>query len=94
MKGISSLGESLQKLIREYDLEKTVRQSSVFEKWDEVVGARLQEVSTPVKMQHGKLMVEVKSAAWRNEIQYLLPQIKQELNEKIGSETVKKIVLI
>jgi len=94
MQGFSSLEESLKKLISEYNLEKTVQQSSVFEKWDEVVGSRLKEVSKPVKIEHGKLMVKVESAAWRNEIQYLLPQIKRNLNEKIGSETVKKIVLI
>jgi len=93
MKGITSLGESLKQVIRKYDLEKTVRQSSVFEKWDEVVGSRLSEVTTPVKMEHGRLVVQVESAAWRNEIQFLLPQIREKLNEEIGSQTVKKIVL-
>lgn len=94
MKSFRSLEESLKTLIKEYNLEKTIRQSSVFEKWDKVVGPRLREVSQPVKMEHGKLVVKVESAVWRNELQYLLPQIQHDLNEEIGSKVVKKIVLI
>ena len=92
MKDMKNLSESLEKVLKDYNLEKAFKQSQVFELWEEVVGTRIAQNSTPVRMDRGKLVIQVQSPAWRNEIQYYHEQIKREINKRLKEEVVKKIV--
>lgn len=93
MKDLTHLADSLQKVLKDYNLEKTYSQSKAMEIWDEVVGDRLAEVSEPIKIEFGTLIVEVSSPVWRNEIQFHLEHIKRTMNQRLGEKIVKKIVL-
>jgi len=93
MKDITRLADSLQKVLKDYNLEKTYSQSKALEIWGEVVGDRLASHAEPEKIEYGTLIVKVSSPTWRNEIQYHLEQIKRDINHRLGETIVKKIVL-
>ena len=92
MKGIKNLADSLEKMIREYELEGPLEQSKVLEMWDEIVGEKLAARTTPEKIEHGTLIIRVESPTWRNEIQYYKEQIKRDINEHFNKQIVKQIV--
>ncbi len=94
MNDMKNLSESLEKVLKDYDLETAFKQSKVFELWEEVVGTRIAQNSMPVRMERGKLIVQVQSPTWRNEIQYYREAIKREMNKRLKEEIIKKIVFI
>jgi len=61
--------------------------------WPEIVGGNLVRTTRAVKLSHGKLFVEVKSPAWKQE---LLPQrrnIIRRINKKMGKDVVADMVI-
>lgn len=94
MTDFAKLEQSLEKMIKQFKLEKTFQQSKAMELWDEVVGEKLAKKSKAEKFEHGNLFVKVESSAWRNEIQFHKEKIKQELNERLKANIVKKIIFI
>ena len=94
MKGVASLGESLAKLIKELQIEKPLKQGRAIEIWADVVGQKVASKTEPQRIEHGKLVVRVKSPSWRNELQFYKQQIKHDLNEQLGEGIVKDIVFM
>jgi len=92
MKEMASLGESLVKLIEELQIEKPLQHGRAMQIWSEVVGKKIASKTEPVKIEHGTLIVHVKSPSWRNELQFYKQQIQHDLNEQLGEEIVKEIV--
>jgi len=91
---MDTLSDSLKTVLKNYNLEKTYKQSKVMELWDKVVGERIAEHTEPVKIEHGKLVVKAESPAWRNEVQYYQEQIKQEINKELRETIIRKIIFV
>ncbi len=89
---MKNLGESLQELLKQFNLEKPYKRSKVFDLWSDVVGERMAAKTNPIRVEHGTLYVQVESSAWRNEVQYYKNQIKSEINCRLGEEIIEKIV--
>jgi predicted nucleic acid-binding Zn ribbon protein len=92
-KGSATIGEALTALINELGIGRKIREAEAMEMWKKVVGNAIAEVTTPVKIENGKLFVSVSRAAWRNELVYLKDEIKDKINAAMKEEIVKEIVL-
>lgn len=61
--------------------------------WPEVVGERIQNVTRNVRFEESKLIVKVENEAWRHEIHANRFSIKKKLNNKVGSNVVRDIIV-
>ena len=61
-------------------------------KWEKVVGKKISEATTIVKVQKATIYLKCKNPSWKNELQYQ----KKEILKKIKKETnkINNIVLI
>ena len=61
-------------------------------RWEEVVGKKISEATTIIKIQKGTIYLKCKNPSWKNELQYQ----KKEILKKIKKETnkINNIVLI
>lgn len=85
------LGEALEKYFQRRGIKRRVQQASVISAWQELVGPKIAEVTTPQEVRKdGTLVVNVKSAAWMQELQLMEPAIREQLNK--SGKNVKKIV--
>lgn len=89
-----SLGDALAKLIKDLGFEKKLQEQSLLAQWPNLVGDQIAGHTKVVTIEGGKLFVEVDSAAWRQELHYMKPQILDRLNETAGSSLVLEIILI
>ncbi len=61
--------------------------------WKEVMGPGVVTYTTQIKLQGNKLLVDLSSSVLRQELSYGRSKIIANLNEKLGSEVIKSLVL-
>lgn len=88
------LGKLLEKILKNYGLDKKVKESQVINIWDEVAGQKISKMTEPVKVVDGKLFVRVSNPSWRNELTLLKPRIKDTINKKLGDTIIKEIIFV
>ena len=64
----------------------------VVKRWNEIATGRLSEVTECSRVEDGILYVEVKSAAWRQDLIYLKDPLKAAIVRVTGCETIRDIV--
>jgi predicted nucleic acid-binding Zn ribbon protein len=88
---IKTVGGALDELIGGLGIKSKLQEYDAVVSWEVVVGERIAQMTTAVKITQGILFVRVRTSTWRNELTMRKTQIKDKLNEYIGNETVKDI---
>ncbi|HAT65780.1 DUF721 domain-containing protein [Aureisphaera sp. CAU 1614] len=89
----SSLGDILKDFIASSKLEKGLNKISVEEAWHQVMGNAISKYTTQVLLERDTLYVQLSSSVLREELTYGKEKIITLLNEALGKELVKKLVL-
>lgn len=67
-------------------------EADIFLRWAEIAGQKVADHSTPLKLDRGKLIIQVEDSSWRHQLHFmrrdLIGKINRELNGKIVSEIV------
>jgi predicted nucleic acid-binding Zn ribbon protein len=88
------LGEILRRYFHDIGIESSIRQYEALSVWPSVVGSAIASVTEPKHISSGTLFVKVKSASWRNELVFHKPSLIDRLNQRLGSRTIRDIVLL
>ncbi len=91
LQNVQSVGDILQKLVGELGIEQPLREYEAITKWEQCVGTRIAEISEPVKITKGVLIVRVRTSTWRNELTLRKKEIIAKLNNQLGSTIVQDI---
>ena len=84
----------IESFIRENNLTKGMQQLKVEEAWLKLMGQGVASYTTAVQLQHTTLVVRLSSSVLREELSYGKEKIIKMLNEEIGGEVIKKLMLI
>lgn len=97
MTGKSRKPRVLQDLLEEYldkhPDQKKVQRGKVLTIWSEVVGAHIANVSENIHFERDTLVVEVSHSAWRHELHMNRDTIVRKLNQRVGGDVVKSLVV-
>lgn len=88
-----SLAEAIQDYIKEMNLGDKLREVSVIESWESIVGKAIAARTSRVYIREGILYVHLKSSIVRNELSMLREALREKLNNQAGTELIKEIVL-
>jgi len=88
-----SLAEALQDYVREMNLGDKLREVSVIESWESIVGKAISSRTSKVYIKDGVLFVHLKSSIVRNELMMLREALREKLNSQAGAEVIREIVL-
>jgi predicted nucleic acid-binding Zn ribbon protein len=89
-----SLGEVLAELLQQYGLSDRVKEFDAVNCWAEVVGERIAGHSKAKDVRDGRLIVEVSSSGWRNELFYLKTEIVEKINSRLGKKIIHDILFV
>lgn len=90
----SSIGEVLKDFISSRrKLEKGLNKVSAQEAWHTVMGEAISKYTTQVLLERDTLFVQLSSSVLREELSYGKEKILKLLNEELGKELLKKLVL-
>ena len=87
-----AIRSAVEKVLKDLHLGKTLLQYKVMEEWGTLVGERIARVTNPERVIDGKLVVKVRSSAWRNELTFMKSEIIKKINEKLKEEVITDII--
>jgi len=88
-----SIGDVLKDFVAKNKLEKGINQVNVEHVWATVMGPAIIKYTDGMKLQNGTLFVKLSSSVLRNELSYGVSKIKDNLNEELKQDLIKKIIL-
>lgn len=89
----SPIGDILKEIIQANKLEKGLNQISVADAWKNLMGNGVNNYTKDVILKGSTLYVELTSSVLREELTYGKSKIIAMINEELGSDIVKEVVL-
>lgn len=89
-----TLGDILKKAVIAYKLEKKIQNEQIKNAWYTVVGNFCGQYTTSIKFKDGVLIVEISSAALKQELLYSKSNIIIQLNKFLNQTIVKDLKII
>jgi hypothetical protein len=89
----SAVGDILNQIIKTNKLESGLNQVSVIDAWKNLMGNGVNNYTRNVALRNGTLYVELTSAVLREELSYGKDKIIKMINEELGKDVVKDVVL-
>lgn len=88
-----SIAEAIKDYIREMNIGGKLNETAVINSWEEIVGKAISSRTSKIYIRDKVLYVHLNSSVVRNELLMLRSALKEKINQKIGAEVVKDIVL-
>lgn len=88
-----SIAEAIRDYIKEMNIGGKLNESAVINSWEEIVGKAISSRTSNIYIKDKILYVHLNSSVVRNELLMLRSALKEKINQKIGAEVIKDIVL-
>ena len=88
-----SLSDALKEFIQENKLEKGIDKVNVNDAWANLMGNGVNNYTTSVQLKGSTLYISLSSSVLREELSYGKDKIIKMINEELGKELVKQLVL-
>lgn len=89
----SIVGDILNQIIKTNKLESGLNQVSVIDAWKNLMGNGVNNYTRSVALRNNILYVELTSSVLREELSYGKDKIIKMINEELGKEVVRDVVL-
>lgn len=89
-----TIGKIIEKILKNYGIEKKVKENQVINIWDEIVGRKISSITKPMRVADGKLFVQVCNSSWRSELFLLKPKILKKIQKEIGKGIIQEIIFV
>ena len=86
------ISEIIQELLKKNNMKSRLDETTITQKWEEVVGKTMAKYTRKVYVNKGILYVEVISSVVRNELVMNRSILIERLNDVTGCETIKDII--
>ncbi|MBR5324459.1 MAG: DUF721 domain-containing protein [Muribaculaceae bacterium] len=86
------ISEIIQELLTKNNMKSRLDETTIAQKWEEVVGKTMAKYTRKVYVSKGVLHVEVISSVARNELVMNRSILIEKLNQTTGNETIKDII--
>lgn len=87
------LAEVLHDELKGLGLAERLREADIWRLWPAVVGQVIASRAQPLRIINGTLTVAVSSGPWMQELSFLKGMIREKLNDRLGGEVVRELVL-
>ncbi|MDO6598113.1 DUF721 domain-containing protein [Oceanihabitans sp. 2_MG-2023] len=88
-----SIADALKEFVETNRLEKGLDKVNVAEAWANLMGNGVNNYTTAIQLERDTLYIQLSSSVLREELSYGKEKIIKMLNESLGKEVIKKLVL-
>lgn len=89
-----TLGEVLQQMINRMGMQPKLDESKLNEVWEDLVGKLIARDTEQLYIVKNTVYVRFKSAALKQEVSYAKNKLLQHINEALGGNRIKEIILL
>lgn len=87
------IDELVTQVLRQMGLEQKFQEHEVCVIWPEVVGQMIASRTKSIQVVDGRLFVTFSSAVVRNEMMMVREGLVKALNDKVGKEVIREIII-
>lgn len=87
------IGVIIRKLMKTPRLALELDKLDAIEVWEDIIGLTLKKYITSQKISDGVLYIKLNSAVVRNELVYQKTRLMKEMNQRLGKEFIRDIIL-
>ncbi|WP_378176634.1 DUF721 domain-containing protein [Aquimarina sp. SS2-1] len=88
-----SISDVLKEFVNNNNLQKGLDKVEVRDVWEQIMGPAINKYTRNIKLDRETLYIELTSSVLREELSYGKEKIKNNLNEALGRELIKKLIL-
>ncbi|MBT8187302.1 MAG: DUF721 domain-containing protein [Croceitalea sp.] len=88
-----NMGDALKAFIKENKLQKGIDKVDASESWSKLMGNGVNNYTTSVELKNDTLYVSLSSSVLRQELSMGKTKIIAMLNQELGKDLIKKLVL-
>ncbi|MBU2940713.1 DUF721 domain-containing protein [Lacinutrix sp. C3R15] len=88
-----SIADALKEFVETNKLERGLDKVNVEDAWANLMGNGVNNYTTAVKLDRETLYIQLSSSVLREELSYGKEKIIKMLNESLGKEVIKKLIL-
>lgn len=88
-----SLAEAMQAMIKEYRLGAQLNEMRVKSLWAALMGKTINTYTSQITVRKGVLYLSILSAPLKHELSFAKDKIRDMLNEELGEEYIKEVVI-
>jgi predicted nucleic acid-binding Zn ribbon protein len=85
------IGQILADVVRDLGLAKKMSEQRAVVEWPDIVGRRVAEHSRALRVDGGRLLVEVDSSVWSQELTLMKRKILGRINDRIGRQAIDNV---
>ena len=89
----TNFSSALKTALERQGLSRRIREEEVTLRWEELVGTAIANHASPKRLRDGVLWLEVKDAAWRQELHLMRSGLIERINAGVGEEIVRELRL-
>ncbi len=88
-----SISDALKEFVESNKLEKGLNKVNVADAWANLMGNGVNNYTRAVNLENSTLYIQLSSSVLREELSYGKEKIIKMLNEELGKEIIKKLIL-
>lgn len=88
-----SLGSAIRDYLKERKFDGKIAEIDAVNLWESIIGKQIARATSSIYIKDGTLYVSLKSSIVRNELFMMRNDIIQVMNQRVGSNVVKSIIL-
>ncbi len=88
-----SIGDALKDFVSKNKLQTGLDKVNVRDVWNQQMGPAIEKYTTAIKLEGSTLFVQLSSSVLREELGYGKEKIIRNINEALGKDLVRKLVL-
>ncbi|GIW43803.1 MAG: hypothetical protein KatS3mg077_1085 [Candidatus Binatia bacterium] len=89
----SSLADVLQGVLRRLDPKGQASVYRLWIDWEDIVGRKVAQRARPRDYRNGMLLVVAASSSWRQELEFLKPELLRKIRNHLGDDSVRDLTI-
>ena len=91
MSRVESIAKVLEQVISDLGLAKKLREQRAVVDWEAIVGKKVAQHSRAIRVDGGRLFVEVDSSVWAQELSLMKRRILRQVNVRAGDRVIDNV---
>jgi len=87
------IGEVLREYVKRMRMEARLREAGIANEWEQIVGKMIADATAEIYVRDRKLHVKLYSSTVRNQLFMMRDQLRDKVNEHLGSPVIDEVVL-
>lgn len=89
-----SLGDALKQFLNQSRIKQNIQSLQIEDHWEKIMGATISKYTDKIEIRKNTLFIYTTVAPLKNELVFQKELIAKRINESMGEELVKEVVIV